>query len=66
MPYNPIRIGLYKEKNGNNGLDKLQESRKVTLEHMLNNHEHCSSYWCFMTRASVEGKKYNDKDDEFL
>ena len=32
---------------------------------MFNSHENCSAEWCFDTRASEEGKTYNDKYDEF-
>ena len=41
----------------------MSEASKDPLEHMFNSHANCSAEWC--TRASEEGKKYNDKDDEF-
>ena len=28
-------------------------------------HDNCSVEWCFKTRASEEGKTYNETDDEF-
>ena len=43
----------------------MWQASKVPLEHMLNNHVKCSAEWCFQTRASEEGKEYNDKDEEF-
>ena len=43
----------------------MSAASKVPLEHMFNCHENCSAESCFKTRASEEGKKYNDKDDEF-
>ena len=42
----------------------MSAAGKVPLEHMFNCHENCSAEWCFKTRASEEGKTYNDKDDE--
>ena len=41
------------------------ESSKIPLEHMFNSHENCSVEWCFKTRASEEGKTYNEKDGKF-
>ena len=32
---------------------------------MFNSHDNCSTEWCFKTRASEEGKTYNERDDEF-
>ena len=32
---------------------------------MFENNENCKAEWCFKIRTSVEGKEYNDKDDEF-
>ena len=43
----------------------MREAIKVPLEHMFNSHDNCSSEWCFKTRASEEGKTYNERDDEF-
>ena len=43
----------------------MSAASKVPLEHMFNCRENCSAEWCFKTRASEEGKTYNDKDDEF-
>ena len=43
----------------------MSEASKVPLKHMFNSHENCSAEWCFKTRASEEGKAYNDKEDEF-
>ena len=46
-------------------IEELSAASKVPLEHMFNFHENYSAEWCFKTRASEEGKTYNDKDDEF-
>ena len=51
-------------KNRNNNLEDLLESSKVPHEHIFNNHDRLSEYWCFNTRSSV-GKNYNDKYDRF-
>ena len=42
----------------------MSEASRVPLEHMFNCHENFSAEWCFKTRASEEGKTYNDKDDK--
>ena len=44
----------------------MSESSKVPLEHMFKSHEKCSAEWCFKTRASEEGKTYNNKDEEWF
>ena len=36
--------GYMIKKNRDKSLDELQEARKITLEHMSNNHEHFSLY----------------------
>ena len=32
---------------------------------MFNSNANCSAEWCFKTRASEEGKTYNERYDEF-
>ena len=53
------------KKNREKTIDELSAASKVPLEHTFNCHENCSAEWCFKTRASEEGKTYNDKDGEF-
>ena len=53
------------KNNINKILEELQQASKFPLEKMFNNHDNCSTKWCFKKRASVEGNAYNDKDDEF-
>ena len=52
-------------KKNRRKIEELSEAIKVPLEHMFNSHDNCISEWCFKTRASEEGKTYNDKDDRF-
>ena len=44
---------------------ELSEASKVPLEQTFKSNDNCSSEWCFKTRASEEGKTYNERDDEF-
>ena len=53
------------KNNRGETIEELSEASKVPLEHMFNSHEICSSEWCFKTRASEEGKTYNERDNEF-
>ena len=53
------------KKNREKTIEELSEASKIPLEHMFNSHDNCSSEWCFKTRASEEGKTYNERDDEF-
>ena len=46
-------------------LEELQQTSKVPLEHMFNNHVKCSDEWFFNTRALEEGNEYNNKDNKF-
>ena len=43
----------------------MSEASKVPLIHMFNSNANCSAEWCFKTRASEEGKTYNERYDEF-
>ena len=43
----------------------IYKASKVPLKHMFNSHANCSAEWCFKTRASEEGKTYNERDDGF-
>ena len=52
-------------QNRGKKIEELREASKIPLEHMFNSHNNCSSEWCFNTRASEEGKIYNERDDEF-
>ena len=64
MPSDSGNIGLY-DKEDLKKLEEFQQASKVPVEHMLNNNDKCSSEWCFKTRASENGKEYNDKDRKF-
>ena len=46
-------------------IEELSEASKVPLKHMLKIHDNCSAEWCFKTRATEEGKTYNERDNEF-
>ena len=41
----------------------MSEASKVPLEKMFNSHENFSAECCFNTRASEEGKTYNETDN---
>ena len=53
------------KNNRKKTVEDLSEEGKAPLEHMSNNHDNCSAECCFKTKASEEGKTYNDKDIEF-
>ena len=38
-------------KNYMKKIEDLSEGTKVPLQHMFNNHDNCSTEWCFKTRA---------------
>ena len=40
------------KKNRSKSFEELQQSSKVPLERMFNNHGKFSAEWCFNTRAS--------------
>ena len=56
--------GYMIKKNRETIIEDLSEASKVPLEQMFNSHANCSAEWCFKTRASEEGKTYNERDDE--
>ena len=56
-------IGGARLKKYGETIEELSEASKIPLEHMFNSHDNCSSEWCFKTRASEEGKTYNDNDN---
>ena len=43
----------------------MSEATKVPLENTFNSRDNCSAECCFKTRASEEGKTYNETDDKF-
>ena len=53
------------KKNREKTIEELSEASKFPLEHMFNSHANCSAEWCFKTRASEEGKTYNEIEYEF-
>ena len=53
------------KKDREKTIKELSEARNFPLGHMFNSCENCIEEWCFKTRASEEGKIYNDKDEEF-
>ena len=55
----------YTIKKNRGKIEELSEASKVPLEHIFNSNASCIAEWCFKTRAPEEGKKYNDKDNEF-
>ena len=48
------------KKNRETIIEDLSEASKVPLEHA-----NYSAEWCFKTRASEEGKTYNERNDGF-
>ena len=59
------RLGYMIKKNREKTTEELSEASKVPLEHMFNSHDNCNAGWCFKTRASEEGKTYNERDNKF-
>ena len=57
-----VTTTLFRSCSGNT---QLSEASKIPLEHMFNSHDNCSAEWCFKTRASEEGNKYNERGDGF-
>ena len=53
-------MGVHDKKNRKKTIEKLSEASKVPLKHMFNIHSNCSAEWCFKTKASEEGKTYNN------
>ena len=53
------------KNNRKKTIEEFSEASKVPLEHMFNNRDNFSADWLFKTRASSEGKTYNDRDDGF-
>ena len=59
------RLGVHDKEEQGKTIEELSEASKIPLEQMFNSHDNCSSEWCFNTRASEEGKTYNEIDDKF-
>ena len=53
--------GCVIKKNRKQNLEELRQASRVPLEHMFNHHDNCRVEWCLNTRASAEGKEYNEK-----
>ena len=45
-------LGCMIKNNREKTIEELSAASKLTLEHIFNCHENCSSEWCFKTRAS--------------
>ena len=58
-------LGVHDKKQQGEKSEELSEANNVPLERMFNIHNSCSAEWCFKTRASKEGKTYNNKYNEF-
>ena len=55
-------LGVH-DKKEQEKIEDFSEASKVPLEHMFNSHDNYSVDRCLNTRASEEGKTYNDKDE---
>ena len=56
--------GYMIKNNREKTIEELSEASKAPLGHMFNSRANCSAEWCFKTRASEEGKTYNNKDEK--
>ena len=46
-------------QNINTPISEFLEKAKAPLQHLFNDHEHCSDEWCLALKAKAENKAYN-------
>ena len=58
-------LGVHDKEEKGKKIEELSEASKTPLEHMFNSHDNCNAECCFKTRASEEGKTYNERYNKF-